>query len=187
MVTAYEAETANPPGSVLPRLANVLGVSIDDLFGYNPAEPGAVLTDPLGRAEARGRTRRKRAKAKPHGSFGARLADLRSARGLSQQELADAAGISKRMVVYYEGQRTIAPWAALQGVARALRVSVDQLFGLKGEPPKDVPGDLRLWRRFRLVEKLSPRDRQAILRQIRGLLRTTEEQESTEEARGTRR
>jgi ribosome-binding protein aMBF1 (putative translation factor) len=61
--------------------------------------------------------------------FGARLAELRQARGLSQDELATLVDVSRR--VYYEVQSAQPPGALLVDLARALKVSTDELLGVK--------------------------------------------------------
>jgi transcriptional regulator with XRE-family HTH domain len=41
--------------------------------------------------------------------FGTRLAELRQARGLSQEELAAAVDVSRRVIAYYEAQSAQPP------------------------------------------------------------------------------
>ena len=62
--------------------------------------------------------------------FGARLAELRKERGFTQLELAEQAGLSRRMLAYYEGQSEHPPTTHLPGIARALGVETDELLGL---------------------------------------------------------
>lgn len=47
-------------------------------------------------------------------TFGQRLAQLRKARGFTQQELADETGLSRRMLAYYERQSQHPPTTHLQ-------------------------------------------------------------------------
>lgn len=61
----------------------------------------------------------------------ARLATLRQSRGLTQTELGDAAGVSQRVIAYYETESTQPPGALLVDFARALHVTTDALLGLK--------------------------------------------------------
>ena len=63
---------------------------------------------------------------------GARLAQLRKAAGYTQAELAEAmGGVTRRMIAYYETEAEHPPAAMLAALARALRVSVDELLGIE--------------------------------------------------------
>jgi transcriptional regulator with XRE-family HTH domain len=104
-------------------------------------------------------------KKKPHmiaESFGARLAQVRKDAGLSQRDLAAQLGISARMVAYYEAQTDHPPARLLPALTEILGVSTDQLLGVR--PIKEAkPNNQRLWRRFRQIEKLPPKDRRQLL------------------------
>ena len=85
-------------------------------------------------AQARQRRSRKRAvsnaKAKaPHGDFGARLAGFRTAASLTQRELADRLGVTRRQIAYYESGSGRPPGALLGLLADLFRVSTDVLLG----------------------------------------------------------
>ena len=101
--------------------------------------------------------------------FGLRLAQIRRARGLTQAELAGKVGISRRMIAYYEVESDRPPAHVLDHLASVLRVSTDELLGRK-TIKTEAPLSIRLWRRFRLVEKLPDADRKAIFRLIDGML-----------------
>jgi len=103
-------------------------------------------------------------------SFGQRLAEIRKARGFSQRDLAGELGISQRMVAYYEAQADRPPAHLLPKIADVLRVSADELLGIKRLKDKDGVSHLRLWRRLRQVEKLRPNDRRALLKMLDALL-----------------
>jgi transcriptional regulator with XRE-family HTH domain len=64
-------------------------------------------------------------------SFGPRLAELRKARGLTQVQLAEAAGTTQRAISYYENDTGFPPASALIDLAHALKVSTDELLGIK--------------------------------------------------------
>jgi transcriptional regulator with XRE-family HTH domain len=109
-------------------------------------------------------------KKAPSSEFGMRLMELRQQRGLTQVELAKAAGSTQRAVSYYE---TVAEWPTvpqLIAIAHALRVTADELLGLK--PPSKLaiqklkPEDVALMKRLRIVSQLPERDRRAVLRLI---------------------
>lgn len=103
-------------------------------------------------------------------TFGQRLARLRKAAGFSQRDLAAEIDISQRMVAYYERQADNPPAHVLPQISKALRVSADELLGLKASVKASKPTDTRLWRRFKQVEKLPPQDRRQVAQFIDALL-----------------
>ena len=95
-------------------------------------------------------------------TFGRRLAAIRKARGLSQRDLAAKVGISNRMIAYYEAQTRRPPAAKLAALAKALKVSTDQLLGVRALNIQE-PRDSRLWKRLQVFNKLPPKaQRQAV-------------------------
>jgi transcriptional regulator with XRE-family HTH domain len=96
-------------------------------------------------------------------SFGKRLARLRKAAGFSQRELAAELGISHRVIAYYEGETEHPPTHLLPHLAKALKVSADELMGLEKTKKNGRTQDTRLWRRFSQVEKLPPPKRKQIV------------------------
>jgi len=61
--------------------------------------------------------------------FGSRLAELRKAAGYTQTQLADALGISQRMVAYYESIEDNPLVRILLLLSETLGVSADELLG----------------------------------------------------------
>lgn len=111
------------------------------------------------------------AKKPPETAFGKRLVVFRQARGLTQIQLAKAAGTTQRAISYYETEADFPPAPALITLARVLRVSVDELLGLK--PAKLDEGNAqkrRLWKRFQRMESLPERDQRAVIRLINSLV-----------------
>jgi transcriptional regulator with XRE-family HTH domain len=102
-------------------------------------------------------------------TFGQRLARLRKVAGYSQPGLAREIGISKRMVIYYEKESSHPPTHLLTVLAKALGVTTDQLLGVE-KVKENRTKDIRLWRRFTEVEKLSPALRKHIAEYIDNLL-----------------
>ncbi|MCA9598371.1 MAG: helix-turn-helix transcriptional regulator [Myxococcales bacterium] len=96
-------------------------------------------------------------------SFGNRLAQLRRDAGYSQRELGELVGLSQRMVAYYEGQTDHPPTQLLPAFAEVLGVSADQLLGIKPLKASPKSANQRLWRRFKQIEKLPPRERKQLL------------------------
>ena len=70
-------------------------------------------------------------------SFGQRLCRIRKMRDMTQRELADLSGISKRALCSYECDQREAPSHNLPAIAEHLGVTVDELLGLK--PIEDRP------------------------------------------------
>lgn len=95
--------------------------------------------------------------------FGARLAALRKAAGYTQTELAEELGISQRMVAYYEGQTEHAPAALLPAIAKALRVTTDELLGVASVKKASRPSNSRLQRRMHEIEKLDAKTKRQVM------------------------
>ncbi len=96
--------------------------------------------------------------------FGELLTQARKVAGFTQQEFADALGISRRMVVYYEGQEAPPLAVFLAAAVDVLGVSADELLGLQaGKPAPAAPAGAKLARRLAALEALSPAEqRQAV-------------------------
>jgi len=107
-----------------------------------------------------------RPKPKTPRGFGERLAELRRAAGYTQQELAAASGVSRRMIVYYEGQQHPPLAEVVVRLAPLLATNADELLGLVA--PRKAPGvlDARVERRLRAIEHLAPGDRRQLLHLI---------------------
>jgi transcriptional regulator with XRE-family HTH domain len=69
--------------------------------------------------------------------FGARIAALRKARGITQVQMAELLGVSQQTVNSYEVGRRRVPLSALPVLAKALTVSLDELMG---EQPRSGNG-----------------------------------------------
>ena len=103
--------------------------------------------------------------------FGRHLAELRKVRGLTQVQLAQAAGTTQRAISYYENEAGFPPALALIALAQALRVSTDELLGLRRSKP-EIPVDAetrRLWKKFQQVATLTEKDQRAVIRLINSL------------------
>ncbi|MEK7207841.1 MAG: helix-turn-helix transcriptional regulator [Pseudomonadota bacterium] len=95
--------------------------------------------------------------------FGARMAELRKSAGYTQVELAEELGVTQRMIAYYEGQTDHPPTALLPGIARALRISVDELLGTKALPKTRKPRNTRLHRRLEQIEQLGAKEKRQVV------------------------
>ncbi|HUO78818.1 MAG TPA: helix-turn-helix transcriptional regulator [Steroidobacteraceae bacterium] len=72
---------------------------------------------------------RKASTSAPHRDFGSRLAGFRAAASLTQRELADRLGVTRRQIAYYESGSGRPPGALLGLLADLFRVSTDVLLG----------------------------------------------------------
>ena len=105
-------------------------------------------------------------------SVGARIAELRRERGLSQAALASATGVSRSAVAQWETDRTGQVSLNLSRIAAVLDVSVEVLLhGPAARGPEGLTGDeLAL---LRLYRQSSEADRAALLREAHRLGRPT--------------
>jgi transcriptional regulator with XRE-family HTH domain len=106
-------------------------------------------------------------KAPEAATFGRRLVALRKAAAMTQQELADEVGVSRRMLAYYEGQSEHPPTTLLPALALALHVSTDELLGLS--PPVKRNGrlaDNRMQGRLQQIATLPPEERRQIMQLV---------------------
>lgn len=126
-----------------------------------PARLGAPLSGSLDRMKER-----------TLDGFGARLTALRQARGLTQDALGTAVGISNRMIAYYERDGAQPPGAILVELARALKVSTDTLLGVTPIADKTSPKVARLLNRLRRISELPPADQRAVLKLVDAMLET---------------
>jgi transcriptional regulator with XRE-family HTH domain len=102
----------------------------------------------------------------PAANFPARLIQTRRQASMTQQALADAAGVHVNQIKRYEAGAAQPTLEALVGLARALHVSLDQLVFDEGERgPSD---DLRL--QFEAVSHMSDEDRRIIKALLDGMI-----------------
>jgi transcriptional regulator with XRE-family HTH domain len=117
-------------------------------------------------------------KVPPSSPFGERLTRLRIAQGLTQSQLAEMIESSQRAVSHYETIAELPPTAVLVRLAQVLRVSTDELLGLKApkrpSAPKEDPETRRLWKRFQAVRSLPEKDQRAVIRLINSLVSVRE-------------
>ena len=113
-------------------------------------------------------------------TFGARLAELRMARGMTQEDLGSAAGSSQRMIAHYENTPGAQPPAdVLAALARALDVSADELLGLAPLSEQVNSATYRLRRRLRKVEELPADDQKTVVKLVDALVTSREVREGS--------
>lgn len=110
-----------------------------------------------------------RSKLKEECEFGQRLKKLRQARGLTQLELAKLVRGTQKMITHYENRAKFPPVSVIPKLAKALKVSTDELLGLKPCKDEDLAEVKNLMRRFKSVENLSLRDQRTIFSMINSL------------------
>lgn len=111
-----------------------------------------------------------RKKTGPRPDFGARLRELRTAAGYTQQEIAQEVGVSRRMIAYYEGETERPPAALLPAFAAALGVSTDELLGVATLRKRAAKPDRRLQRRMQQIERMNPREKRQALQLLDALI-----------------
>lgn len=103
-------------------------------------------------------------------SFGTRLAKIRGSKGLTQKELGEKIGISQRMVAYYESQTEHPPATLLPSIAKVLKISLDELLGIKNIKIKESATSLRSQSKLKIIDKLAPKHRKAVIDYASALL-----------------
>lgn len=106
----------------------------------------------------------------PTESFGSRLARLRKERGFTQTELAKKVGMTQALISDYELDK-LRPYADVAArFAVALGVSSDELLGIVPAESNGIVKNRRFLRRLELIDRLSKRDQDALLRTIDAFL-----------------
>jgi transcriptional regulator with XRE-family HTH domain len=95
-------------------------------------------------------------------SFGHRLAELRRSAGLSQNDLARTLGEPQSNVSFWERSDKPPRGEVLPALAKALRISVDQLLGLSVPRPKPPAAKGRLQKVFEAASALPRRQQEKI-------------------------
>lgn len=99
-------------------------------------------------------------------NFGDQLAMLRKARGMTQAELGEKIGVSKRIICYYEKSTKQPPSTRLHDLAKALKVPVDKLLGIKN--PEETPpvSNKKVLKRLKQIDQLPQSDQNALIHYI---------------------
>jgi transcriptional regulator with XRE-family HTH domain len=104
--------------------------------------------------------------AAPVTRFAARLIQTRRQASMTQQALADAAGVHVNQVRRYEAGNAQPTLEALVGLARALHVSLDQL--VFDEAERGPSDDLRL--QFEAVSHMADEDQRIVKALLEGMI-----------------
>ncbi|MCP4372050.1 MAG: helix-turn-helix transcriptional regulator [Deltaproteobacteria bacterium] len=117
------------------------------------------------------KTKKRKTSDTQNESFGTRLARLRKDAGYSQRAFAKEAGITQRMVAYYESQGGQPQAHFLPKLADTLGVTTDELLGRDKSNGNNLkPQNRRLRKKLLELENLPVKDRETVLRVIDGLL-----------------
>jgi len=99
-----------------------------------------------------------------------RLGEIRRHRGKTQVEIAEKLGIKQSLLSEYERGRLRLHAVLVAALAKALRVSADEILGLSKPKENGVLKDRRVLRRFQRMEDLGKRDQLALFRTIDAFL-----------------
>ena len=102
--------------------------------------------------------------------FGKRLLKLRKGQGLTQVELGKIVGVSDRVIAYYENESSQPPGPIIVDLAQALKVTVDELLGVKPIKENTDPKTARVLKRLKRVTELPPVDQRAVMKFIDALV-----------------
>jgi transcriptional regulator with XRE-family HTH domain len=97
--------------------------------------------------------------------IGAKIAQIRTEKGLTQKELADKLGIQRSLISDYEQGRIRIYDGMIARIAIALNVSTDELLGLKKNINRHLPS-LKLMKRLYEIEELTASEQKALLKNI---------------------
>jgi transcriptional regulator with XRE-family HTH domain len=98
--------------------------------------------------------------------IGRNLQRIRKRRGLTQKDLAERIGLTREAVASYESGRARLTDIILINLAAALRVSADEILGLKAYKDKTPPISRRLSRRMLIIESLPESVKKHIIRTL---------------------
>jgi transcriptional regulator with XRE-family HTH domain len=107
-------------------------------------------------------------------TFGQRLCRIRKMRDMTQREVAELSGISKRALCSYECDQREVPSHNLPAIAEHLGVTVDELLGLKPIEERPQLKVSRRWlQKFEQIDRLTERKQRAIMQVLDMALKTT--------------
>lgn len=96
-------------------------------------------------------------------TIGRRLREIRNSRGLTQVEVAEKLRMKQALVSDYELGKLRLHGGLIVAFARVLKVSADEILGMKKSETNGFFKDRRFLRRLQKIDKLSRRDKQLLL------------------------
>ena len=112
-------------------------------------------------------------------NFGKRIAKLRKANGLTQEQLGSLVGVSRRVIAYYEAETKYPPAHLIVPLSIALNVSTDELLGIKKAKIALDPKLAALWRRLKVLETFSDKDKKAVVQFVEVIAERNKAQQKT--------
>jgi len=111
--------------------------------------------------------------------IGQNIVRIRKLRGLSQKDLAEKTGISRRAIIYYERESKNDFLEKIERIASALDVSAEELLSFDGKKKENSSDEIdfteinmRTLKRIKQIINLTPQDRQILYKTMDGLLAT---------------
>lgn len=101
--------------------------------------------------------------------LGSRIAELRKAQSLTQQQLADELGVAQQVVASYEIGRRRVPVSTLPALARILGVSIEALIGGEEKPARRGPSP-KLQRHLERISALPKPKQRAVMEVLEAVL-----------------
>lgn len=101
--------------------------------------------------------------------LGNRIAQLRKAQGLTQQDLAAQLGCAQQTLAHYEVGRARLPAALLPELAEIFGVSVDELLGLTNSKGKRGPAP-KLQQQIERLNRLPKAKQKTVMEMLEGVL-----------------
>jgi transcriptional regulator with XRE-family HTH domain len=98
-------------------------------------------------------------------ALGARIERFRKARDITQAQLADTLGLTQQTFQSYESGRRRIPVSAMPAVARALSVSLEDLFGASDRAPSKRGPAPKWQKQIEAISKL-PKAKQQFVSQM---------------------
>ncbi len=106
-------------------------------------------------------------------SLGQRIAALRKAQSLTQQQLAEQLGIAQQTLAHYEGARLRVPASMLPQLAQLFGVAVDALVGQTTAQARSKRGRVSaLQQQFEQIEQLPKPKQKFVLEMLQAVLAT---------------
>lgn len=106
-------------------------------------------------------------------TIGKRLRDIRNGQGMTQVQLAAKLGMPQALLSDYERGKLRVHGGLIVSFTKALKVSADEILGLKEMPSNGHLKDRALVRRVQKMEKLSKRERRILLGTIDTFLKAS--------------
>ncbi len=102
--------------------------------------------------------------------LGKRLAKVRKGKGYTQQMLADALGVTQRVITYYEKESERIPAVKIAEIAKIFGMSTDELIGITEEKkPQGASKNAYLKRKLKVVEQFNKKDQKTITNVIESI------------------